>query len=645
MKRRWIQALLVIVASLPTIPSIAFAGSGQPGDKKSYESRVRKLAGLSEKRLLGMIARNAPTIAAVIREDQALEQQIGEDKYRTALAQLCLFSESEDPDCQEALRIIGDTVPRTKAKVGAISLNGKSGEWRKMLPKPTGRAWGQETEDRAREFWAKGVAGVVRDQRLYIMAGMTDPDYFDRPNNKLIVRADCIGDPRRDIQLNIVRREGRWEGVCEFQGDWKRQSPKPIPIKELKVAVGKVVEIAMDIDGFAPPSVAKPIWTIYLKARTETTGKVMYPRTRNVPIFNETAEAGVAAGAYVRNLMLLAADVGLRESDLTAAAIAITAATMQATGGDAVRGQLRQDNAALLEFARETMKRQRRLKAEYRLDQYPLEAQLAWANRLIWLGVEYLSWNRARDSVNDLENYEWALVDIDTLRDLHDMATEAGLVDASAAQTAKNIDKWVGSKMVFRKWVHHLPREINRHKDDPARVAELEREYKELLALRESGAATLGYFKGEPVYEVFARNTRAYLALMREKGHFYGGCPDHTWFCQDMMRAVGLAPLAFSVHSSRVGKTGHCWAGFYDPTKRRWGSSQAGRSGSVWWLLDIDRIAIYPYAAMAQRVSGEEALPFPLFYKREMQGRRIKELTQQGIPTKTIRRWMLTPCF
>ncbi len=645
MRRQWICASFVIVVCLSSSPLTIFAQPDRPVKRQSYEQRVRRLARESEDQLLDKTARNAPTIAAVIRKDRTLKAQIGEDGFGRALAQVCLLVESPDPDCQEALRIIGDTVPRTKARVGKISINGKSGEWRKILPKPSGRAWGRETVDRAREFWAKGVAGVVRENRLYIMAGMTDQEYFDRPYNKLIVRADCIGDTRRDVQLNIVRREGRWEGVFECQGDWKHQNPKPIPITGLKVAVGKVVEFAMDIDDFAPPSVAKPIWTIYLKARTETAGKVMYPRTRNVPIFNETAEAGVAAGAYVRNLMLLAADVGLRESDRTAAAIAITAATMQATGDDAVREQLRLDNAALLEFARETMARQRRLKADYCLDQYPLEAQLAWSNRLVWLGVKYLSWNRARDSVNDLENYEWALVDIETLRDLRDLATEAGLVDASAAQTAKNIDKWVSSKMVFRYWIHHLPREINRHEDDPARVAELKRKYEELLALRESGAATLGYFKGEPVYEVFARNTRAYLALMREKGHFYGGCPDHTWFCQDMMRAVGLAPLAFSVHSSRVDKTGHCWAGFYDPTRGRWGSSQAGRSGSVWWLLDIDRIAIYPYAAMAQRVGGEKALPFPLFYKREMQGRRIKDLTQKGIRTDKIRRWMLTPCF
>jgi hypothetical protein len=318
---------------------------------------------------------------------------------------------------------------------------------------------------------------------------------------------------------------------------------------------------------------------------------------------------------------------------------------MYATGDEAVREQLRQDNAALLEFARETMARQRRLKADYRLDKYPLEAQLAWANRLVWLGVKYLAWNRTRDSVNDLENYQWALVDIETLRDLSELATQEGLVDANAARMAENIDKWVSSKMVIRKWVHHLPAAIEKHKDNPALAAKLKRMYEELLALRESGAATTGHFKGKPVYEVFARNTRVYLALMREKGHFYGGCPDHAWFCQDMMRAVGLAPLAFSVQSSRADKTGHCWPGYYDPPRRRWGSFQSGRSGSVWWFLNIDRIAVYPYAAMACRVREERALPFPLFFKREMQGRRIEDLTQKGTRTDEIRRWMLTPCF
>ena len=48
---------------------------------------------------------------------------------------------------------------------------------------------------------------------------------------------------------------------------------------------------------------------------------------------------------------------------------------------------------------------------------------------------------------------------------------------------------------------------------------------------------------------------------------------------------------------------------------------------------------------MAPGIPEDMELRFPLFYRRELQGKQIKNLTQRGIPTRDIRRWMLTPCW
>lgn len=643
--RVWRNTVLMIVASVSLCASLAQAQSPSSRQAKRYQQHIERLAQCSTQKLLDIIAKTAPTIRDAIESDRTLREEVGERNYRTALAQVALLTRSKDRECREALRIIGDTVPRTKAPVGNIRLDGLPGEWGDILPTPRSRRWPEQTKDRAREVWQHGVAALVRTGRLYLMAGVENPGYFDQPHNRLRVKIDCVGGPEWDVCLFIQYKNGAWVGWCDFLargGEPKRAS---VPLKGIEGAIKQVAEIAVYIEDFAPAGVAKPIWTVYFNARTVTGDKTYHPRTKTLPIFNESAPPGVAATPYVRNLMLLAADVGLQESDRTAAAIAITSATAFASSNDEVRRQLRRDNANLLRLARDTVAWQRRQDTDYRLDRYPLEAQLAWANRCNWLGVTYLSWNRSREERNDLDNYRWAFISVETLSELHELARTENLIAKSAGNTAHRVDKWVTSKLIRRPWVHHLPKAMERCKNDPKKVAKLRQRYEDLLRLRESGAVTVGRFKDEPVYQVFARNTTAYLRLIRERGHFYGGCPDEAWIGQDLLRSVGLAPLEMGVSPSRGNQVGHCWASYFDLKSSNWKSAQAGRRGSVWWLFNLDRIAVYPSAAMAPGIRENRELPFPLFYRRELQGKEIKSQTQNGIPTPHIRRWMLTPCW
>lgn len=592
-----------------------------------------------------MIAEHSPTMARAIRSDRPLKKELGAESYRQALAHVVLFCQSRDRDCREAVRILGDNVGRLASPVQDIRVDGAADEWHAAVPSADSRRWGPETEDRARHVWEHGFAAVIRDRSIFLFLGFEDADYFARPGHQLLVRIDCAGGPEWDHLLRVWKGDKGLTGECIYEGDTTGSHTPSRPLKRIRAASGDGVEMHIDLADCVDFSAAKPTWTLYAKARTRQGDRQYEPRTNDVPVFNESAPPGVAAGDYVRPFVFLAADVGLVPSDRTAAAIAVTSALAHAAGTDEVRRQLRKDNAALLRSARRLSYEQRVAKADYVLDEYPLEAQLAWANRCVWLGVHYLSWNRTRSLPLDLEDYTWSFIEPQTLMKLRDLAERENLVTPGIAETAKRIDKWVGAQMVNRPWVHHLPRAMERCKDDPDKYKAIKEEFEKLLALRESGGATSGQFKGEPVYEVFARNTRTYLDILERKGHFYGGCPDHAWVAQDMMRAVGIAPLAMSVSSSRQDLTGHCWPGYFAPSKRRWFSYQDSRSGQAWWYLNLDRVAVFPHAAMADRAREDKILPFPWFYREEHQGFDIKRITKEGIPTSRIRTWMLTPCF
>jgi hypothetical protein len=605
------------------------AANDKPGDQKS----------------LKYIEDKAPTIHAALVQNPQLRTDLGDKAYASALEQLAQLCRTHDSDCKDALQIIGDAAPRLRAQVNTLRIDGRGDEWRDAVPTPGGRRWRSPTEDRARDVWRNGVAAIVRDRRLNLLLGLEDTAYFDRPYNELRLRVDCAGGPEWDIRLSLSRRQDQWRGRCEFLSKDGSADRRPIDLSDIRFAARDVVEVSLDVTPFAPPKTAKPVWTMFLQVRTEENNKVYYPRTLSMPVINESAIPGVEAMPYVRSLMYLAADVGLGPDDRTACAIAIAAATIDATSDQQVRDRLRQDNARLLEFSRKVVEWQCGHHANYRLDQYPLEAQIAWANRCIWLGVRYLSWNHTRDAPGNMENYRWAYTDLDTLEALRALAIEQGLITHDATETARRIDGWVAGKLQRRPWIDHVEHDIIRAKDDPQRAGELRDLLQELRDMRDSGEITVGHFDGEPVYEIFARNTATYLRLIQKNGYFWGRCLDEAWIGQDMLRAAGIAPLALSVQPSRGEQTGHHWAGFFNPVTGKWHSAQLGRSGKTWWWLQIDRVAVFPSAAMANRAYDEGPLPFPLFFKEEIQGKRVGLMTQSGIASEQIRRWILTPSW
>ncbi|MCX7009065.1 MAG: hypothetical protein NTY53_17755, partial [Kiritimatiellaeota bacterium] len=130
----------------------------------------------SETESLSMLSRNAPAVTRAIVADPMLRSVVGSEKWPQALKRLAEFSKSTNTDCREALRIIGDAMPRVKSRVGKIQLDGVASEWGGTIPPA---AFVLPNREAAKDLWGQGAAAVVRQDRLYLMIGLANAaQYF-----------------------------------------------------------------------------------------------------------------------------------------------------------------------------------------------------------------------------------------------------------------------------------------------------------------------------------------------------------------------------------------------------------------------------------------------------------------------------------
>jgi hypothetical protein len=599
----------------------------------------------SEAGSLAVLRQNAPAVAHAIAADSTLRSVVGAGKWPLALHRLAEFSKSPNPDYQAALRIIGDTVTRVTNPVGDINVDGDPAEWSGSIPPPD---FVRPEKGTARDAWERGAAAVVRHDRLYLMAGLADAaQYFARPDSELRLTLDCQGDLAWDVCLSLSWRNGAWMTRQIAVGSDGRED-KSLPTAEGTVKT--VAEAAIVIGGFVPVAKAKPIWTLYLEAKNQDPeAKPRYPRTKNLPVFNENAREGVAAWPYVRTFLCLCADQPLEDFELTAAAIAIMSSTLYLDGDEKVRAKLRADNAEFLELARSIDAWQAEIGAEYRLKNYPLEAQLAWAARIRHEGqpAQYLENSRTPGKKNNLENYYWVSTSVETLKKLRAVALQEGLTSASLAECSARIDKWGYAKEATTFDPGNY-RNMAERAADPAKAEQLREKEARAQELK-AEADAVGSYRGKPVSAFRLKHSESMLKQIETNGRFIGSCGAHTHLCRDLMRALGIAPLEFRVLPSREQLVDHAWPGRYDPSRKVWLAHQAGRKAKDWWFFFINRAPVFSYAAEAGEFPMGRGYigprPFPAVFCRELQGFDVKKTSQTGIPTQEVREWMLTPCF
>jgi hypothetical protein len=597
----------------------------------------------SEAEALAVLRQNAPVIASAIASDPTLRRVVGAEKWPQALERLAKFSTNTTSDCRVALQIIGDTMPRVRNPIGNIKLDGIPSEWTEAIPPAD---FVRPKKDSARAVWAQGAAAVVRQDRLYLMVGLANAaQYFGQTDNEVRLTIDCKDDQAWDVSLSFSLRDGRWVGKqMPFDANW--QDAKPLP--SVKGGVGEVAEISVELRDFVPITQAKPIWTLSLEAKTKgPKGRDQWRmQTENIPVFNENAREGVAARPYLLTFLGLCADKPLEDFELTAASIAIMSSTMYLDSDEEVRQKIRVDNADFLDLARSIDAWQAEMGTDYRLKNYPLEAQLAWATR-IRHNIRFLETSREPGKKNNLENYKWVSVSMETLRRLKDVAIQEGLTNASLTTCSERIDKWVKSKEVVA-FKPNFYKKKAAAATDPKKMMRLKEEEERAQGLQ-AEADIVGTYRGNPVSAFKIKHSESQLEQIIKHGHMVGSCGNHTQLCVDLMRTLGIAPLIFRVLASREQIMDHAWPGRYDPSKNVWLACQAGRSGDPWWFFFFNRPPVFSYATEAEQISMNREYtgprPFPMFFCRELQGVQVKPISQTGTPAKEIREWMLTPGF
>ncbi len=185
---------------------------------------------------------------------------VGADRWPQALRQLARFAANTNADCRAALAIIGDTVPRVKDQIDVVKLDGEAGEWAKCMRDPD--LVTAHLGKSGRDVWTKGAAAVVRQGRLYLMAGLADPArYFSRPDGELRLTIDCRGDQAWDVRLSLSLVNGSWI----VMGDSRA---KDRPLSAVQGVTRGVAERSAAIQDFVPPADAKPIWALMDRSAT-----------------------------------------------------------------------------------------------------------------------------------------------------------------------------------------------------------------------------------------------------------------------------------------------------------------------------------------------------------------------------------------
>jgi hypothetical protein len=624
-----VGCVLAVVALLGGAPAFA-------------QARADATAAPGAAEALAVIRQNAPAIARAIAADRDLRGVVGPDKWPLALQRLADFTKHPNPDCKDALGIVADTVTRAKSPVSKIKLDGDPSEWSTSMP---GAEFVRPERGARNKLWAHGAAGVVRQDRLYLLVGLADgAQYFAQSVNELRVTIDCQGDQTWDVALALSMHNGAWT-VKQMPVGFNGQPLKTLP--EPQGSIGSVTEIAIATSDFVSASDAKSIWTLLLEAMsTDAQGRHRYLSTAEFPIFNENAREGVAAWPYLQTFVCLCADEPLDGFELTAAAIAIMSSSTYANSDDEVRKRIRMDNAAFLEFARELDAWQTQVKTQYRLRSYPLEAQLAWATRM---GEEYgfVAKDREPGRKNDLEDYDWASTSVETLKKLKAVGIQDGLADTDLTVCCERLEEWVKTKQE----VSFSPEsylESNKGETDAKKI-QANNDWAARAKRLQDKAGIVGYRRGKPVSVFDPQDTESMLSQIDKNGRFVTTCGGHTMVTRDLMRALGIASLRFGVESSRTALGDHVWPARYDPSRNLWLSYQSGRNDRQWWYFYLRRGPVFSYAAEARRFpmfrTNQGPRPFPLVFCRELQGLEVKKTAQAGILTKEVREWMLAPCF
>jgi len=210
---------------------------------------------------------------------------------------------------------------------------------------------------------------------------------------------------------------------------WELQA---LPDANNATAVAKITYLALNATN---PEV-KEAFELMMKGGTPAQSDFKY----TVPNYNTELEV----------LYWLACQNEFKKDDTLALAVAMVNGFWISVGDDQVRQAAHIDANEMLVFGRETSEMQRALGLSYNLEDYPLEAKVAWA----WtgndtpshgpyaLGGQEYALRNYRQTKLDMKGYQWDTVSIETLRAMRNLMSQKKWIDTDANIVVQDLENY-----------------------------------------------------------------------------------------------------------------------------------------------------------------------------------------------------------
>jgi len=412
---------------------------------------------------------------------------------------------------------------------------------------------------------------------------------------------------------------------------WELQG---LPDATNATAVAKITYLALDATN---PEV-KEAFELLLKGGTPDTRDFSY----SVPHWNTELQV----------LYWLACQNEFKKDDTLALAIAMVNGLWVSVGDGHVGAAVLRDTSLMLAFGRETSDWQRSRGLSYNLEEYPLEAKIAWAwtgNVTPVFGPFGLSDNL--DSQNfmkkrlPLEGYSWNTVSVGTLRKMRTMMiTPVAMLPPLKAPGQVIFDNSPVRTMHNLEYYFYF---MNDRIEGPSS------EHWDYADLRWDNTTRYISVDGKVVKNYLIFNIDAMLDEQYTKtGKLTGGCADETAWIDAWAKSVGISTTALwrvgwnkDYHINRYS---HMFNVFYYPLASRWTADNQqlaiGRgSGERYQLTNIFKPPVNQHDYLRTKWYDNHFMITGNFFHTiyDLTNDEIANTWGEGVPTTAMKQWLL----
>lgn len=284
-------------------------------------------------------------------------------------------------------------------------------------------------------------------------------------------------------------------------------------------------------------------------------------RVNYTEIFKIKPAECVAATTPAYLLARYAEKFDLMRAGMVPLALCLTESVIFENADPALRDRIIDDGLAMIAASRATPER---------LSDLPLEAVLAWSNRMtLWGSLAGLNLDkRGRISA---EAYHFMCLDPRILPEVRQHLHEAGIgKQRTPREVAEAIDKWAESKNRYR-WKVEVLKEWARTqtpKDYWARI------YKEACDDVKAGRDKICTVNGSQIDFTMVMSPNWNWSLYKRNGFYFGPCGDVAVMSMLGCKSLGIPDTCFAWHFGKEDADVHTFAGYYDRNAKAWRSRQ-----------------------------------------------------------------------